>query len=259
MGELFDRYPGEVMQGKDITIKRGHADMFISDRDEVFCYGGICVNTEEAIDKGLFVYPYYMEEKHSTDKKVAERIRGFYRIADGCIYLDEFVDGRFYGERSYKRIDIGFRLPSADTYYGVLLDHKEDEDLTSAVFGLTCYELQKLLEAYAKVFGTYNDYFQYPKLTRSPRSTNFCDMTDVWIPEKFPYVAFKESGQDFSHVSLFGFYRHIQMLTDCRLNSAASRALLQNGADQAVLSRVFTIGRTCWHQERLTKGFKQFS
>lgn len=251
MGELFDRYPGEILKGKDITIKRRYADMFISDQNEVFCYTGICLNTEDVIDKGLFVHPYYMEEKHSTDKKVAEKIRGFYRIADGCIYLDEYVDGLFWGDRNFKQIDIGFRLPSADTYYGVLQDHQEDTELTRAVFGLTCYELQKLLEAYAKVFGTYNDYFQYPKLTRSPRATNYGDMTDVWIPEKFPYIAFNESGQDFSHVSLWGFYRHIQLLTDCSLNSVASRALLQNGADEALLSRVFDLGRTCWHQEKV--------
>ena len=111
----------------------------------------------------------------------------------------------------------------------------------------------KVAEAYAKVFGTYNDYFQYPRLTRSTRATNYCDISDVWIPEKFPYIAFKESGLDFSHVSLWGFYGHIQLLTDCRLNSVASQVLLQNGADEPLLNRVFSLGRTCWHQEKVTK------
>lgn len=253
MGELFDRYPGEVLQGKDITIGREHRTFFVSEKDEVFCYAGICLNEEDAIRRGLFVRPYYMDGLHSTDKKIAGEIRNFYRLADGCIYLDEYVDGHFWGDRNYKRLDVGLRLPSADTYYGVLLDHNEAAELTRAVFGLTCNELQKLLEAYAKVFGTYNDYFQYPRLTRSPRSANYCDMTDVWIPEKFPYIAFKESGQDFSHVSLWGFYRHIQLLTDCRLNSVVSQVLLKNGVDEVLLNRVFSVGRTCWHQEKVTK------
>lgn len=253
MGELFNRYPGEILQGQDITISNGYANLFISERDDVFCYTGICLNEENALHRGLFAYPFYMDGKHSTDKKIANKICKFYRIADGCIYLDEYVDGQFYGDRNYKKIDIGFRLPSADTYYGVLLNQEEDEDLTQAVFGLACYELEKLLEAYAKIFGTYNDYFQYPRLTRSPRATNFCDMTDVWIPEKFPYITFKESGQEFSHVSLWGFYRHIQLLTGCRLNTVVSKVLLQNGADEVLLKRVFRLGENCWHQEKVTK------
>ena len=253
MGELFDRYPGEVLRGKDITIGREDSSFFISERDEVFCYAGICLNEEDAIRRGLFIHPYYMDGQHSIDKKISARIRNFYRLADGCIYLDEYVDGCFWGDGNYKRLEVGLWLPSVDTYYGVLLDHQEDAELTRAVFGLTCYELQKLLEAYAKVFGTYNDYFQYPRLTRSIRSTNYCDMSDVWVPEKFPYITFKESGQDFSHVSLWGFYRHIQLLTDRRMNSVASQALLQSGADEDLLNRVFRIGRTCWHQEKVTK------
>ena len=69
MGELFDRYPGEILKGKDIVIGREHRTFFVSERDEVFCYAGICLNEEEAIHRGLFVRPYYMDEKHSTDKK----------------------------------------------------------------------------------------------------------------------------------------------------------------------------------------------
>ena len=78
-------------------------------------------------------------------------------------------------------------------------------------------------------------------------------MTGLWIPEQFPYVAFNESGCDFSHISLWSFYRHIQLLTRGKLNSAFSQALMKVGACEEVLRRVFDIGRTLFYLEKVTK------
>ena len=85
------------------------------------------------------------------------------------------------------------------------------------------------------------------------RSMNYCDMTDVWIPEKFPYVAFSESGYEFSHISLWGFYRHVQLFTGCKLSSSISQLFLKNGIDEDTLKSLFEIGRSIYHQTKVTK------
>ena len=138
------------------------------------------------------------------------------------------------------------------TSQSVLVNHEEDEELTRKVFGLTYYEITELLEAYAKMMGTDHDYLTYPKLTRSIKNTNFCDITECWIPETFPYIAFNESMYDFSHVSLFGFYRHIQLLTGYKLNSLISRVLIKEGLDEEILKKVFNTGKGIFNQTKVT-------
>lgn len=251
MGELFERYHVEPIKGADVTIGTRFPEIFVSETDEVFCYLGICLNDESR--KYTFMHPYYMQGKHSTDKKIAKEIRGFYRLAEGCIIMDQYVDNGFEGTRLYKKLDVGIRLPYPDTYYAVLVDRKEDTELTRAIFGLTCDELEIILEAYAKIVGTYREYITYPKLTRSMRSMNYCDMTEVWIPEKFPYIAFAESGYEFSHISLWGFYRNVQLFTGNQLRSAISQLFLKTGASEEVLKRLFEIGRRFYFETKVSK------
>lgn len=156
-----------------------------------------------------------------------------------------------------KKVNIGIRFPAVDTYYGVMYDGQEDEILTRAVFGLTYQEIQIVLEAYAKILGTYNIYIQYPRLTRS-RGVNYCELTDVLIPEQFPYITFDESEYDFSHVSLRGFYRHLQLLTKRRLNSLVSKMLLQEGVEEELLKRVLDIGFRSYCQTVVNRSSWQF-
>lgn len=249
MGELFERYNAEPVQGNDITIGNDFPEILISDTDQVFCYFGICL-TDERYRRSLFMCPYDMQGKHSTDKRVSKEIQGFYRLADGCIVLGRYVDNRPYSARIYKRINALIRFPSPGTYYGVLINHEEDEPLTRALFGLTYRELASLLEAYAKVMGTEPP---YPKLTRSISSENYCDLTEALIPAKFPYVALGESGNGFSHVSLWGFYGHVQLLTGCKMESSISQLLLKAGATEEVLQRLFDVGRTIYSQTKVTR------
>lgn len=157
-------------------------------------------------------------DKHSTDKKIAQEIKGFYRLTGGCIILDAYVDDAFRGERLYKKLGVGICFPHPDTYFAVLVDQKED-----------CL------------------------LTRSMRSMNYSDMTDVWIPEKFPYVAFSESGYKFSHISLWGFYRHIQLFTGCKLGSTISQLFLKTGVSTDTLKNLFDIDQSIYYQTKVTK------
>ena len=251
MGRLFEQYHVEPVKGTDITIGNHFPEVFVSETDEVFCYLGICLNDESR--KYTFMHPYYMQRKHSTDKKIAKEIRGFYRLAEGCIIMDQYVDSGFRGDRLYKRLDVGIRFPYPDTYYAVLVDQKEDIELTRTIFGLTCDELETVLEAYSKIVGSYSEYITYPKLTRSMKSMNYCDMTEVWIPEKFPYIAFSESGYEFSHISLWGFYRHVQLFTGNQLRSAISRIFLRTGVSEEVLNKLFEIGRRICLETKVSK------
>lgn len=242
MGELFERFNVEPMQGKDITIGDFFPEIFISETDEVYCYPGICLADEERSIKASFMRPFYMKGRHSDDSSIVDEIDGFYRIIEGCIVLDDYVDRKFHRKQLFKRIKSGIRFPHPDSYYAVFVDREEDEELTRAVFGLTYKELTTLLDAYAKVMDTCYAFYTYPKLTRSIANVNFCDLTECWIPERFPYVTFNENGYDFSHVSLWGMYRHMQLITNRRNNSLFSQALLNCGATEDILNRLFKIG-----------------
>lgn len=250
MGELFNHYDIEPVSGKEITIGDCFPEVYISEFDEVFCYAGICLNDIDDYRRTSFMHPYDMVGKHSTDKNIAKKIKQFYRIADGCILLGDYPDQPFMSKHVYKKVKVGIRFPMPDTYYGVMVNYQEDKALTRAVFGLTYEELTFLLESYGKIMGTYSEYISYPKLTRSIRSVNYCDMTDIWIPEKFPYVAFSESGYRFSHVSLWGFYRHVQLLTGCQMTSVISRLLLKEGVSEETLKDCLNWGKRSFIRQK---------
>ena len=241
MGHLYDRFDIEPIKGKDITIGEHFPEIFVSQSDEVFCYVGVCLNDNEHHRRAVFMHPHYMVGKHSTNDKISKEILGFYRVAKGCIFLDNYLDAGIHSNSQYKKIECGIQFPTTDSYYSVIVNCEDDVELTRGVFGLSHDEITSFLDAYAKTMGTYNDYASYPKLTRSTRTSNFCDMTDIWIPERFPYVAFRESGYDFSHVSLWSFYRHIQMLTGYDIDAAFSRVIIKSGANVEVLKEILNM------------------
>ena len=171
-------------------------------------------------------------------------------------FLDDYVDMNYNSRNFYKKIKVGIKEPCPGSCeYAIIVNREEDEDLTRSVFGLTYGELETLLGAYAKTMGTCGKFYTYPKLTRSINNANFCDITEQWIPKTFPYIAFHDSGCDFSHVSLYGFYRHIQLLTGRKMNSLISRALLKSGIEENVLENVFHIGQNLFDKTKLTRCF----
>ena len=74
MGVLFDQYPGEGKLGSQITISDGDIMLFVSERDEVFLYMGICMNDEDNYYKSLKANPYTMHDLHSTNKAIHDKI-----------------------------------------------------------------------------------------------------------------------------------------------------------------------------------------
>ena len=113
MGHLFDRFDVEPVKGKDITIEDFDCQLFVSETDSVFYYPGMCLYDEDHRGQTSFMRPYYLRGKHSTDDIVTREVKGFYRIVDGCIVLDQYVDDRYYSDRLYKKLNCG--VPIAAT------------------------------------------------------------------------------------------------------------------------------------------------
>ena len=190
--------------------------MYLSQNGKMFCYLGMC-NTD--IDRISFKsWPYYVVGKHTAQCK--KQIRGLFRIQNGCILLTGFVDHDYYNKSYYKQLNNYIvRLPVPNScYFGIEKRielatswyFEENKDLTRACFGLTYAELEYVVKVYAERLGINNAYTQYPRITRSIKRDNYCNLTGLWIPESFPYIAFNDNL--FSHLSLYGFYRHMSML-----------------------------------------------
>lgn len=225
--DFYQQLDSIEQSGKDIVIPSFPYDaIYLSEHGELFCYVGVYSKDKDNIFER---WPHFLVGKHSKDCN--KYINGFFRIKDGCILLSEFIDHEFYNDKKYKSLNkYVVHLPVANScYFGVQKRietnnswcFEENEELTRACFGLTFDELSYLTKFYAENFGIYNDYIQFPRLTRSMKNDNFCDITEIWIPPKFPYIAFGDSGYDFSHVSLFGFYRHIGALLSIRYTPLA--------------------------------------
>jgi hypothetical protein len=132
-------------------------------------------------------------------------------------------------------------LPSGtESYFGVIsrTDREEDEQLTRALFGGTRDEIEAVARAFAPIAGRgYHEMLDLPRVTFSKTRNNRCDVTNGLIPREFPYLAFESAQYDWSHISLFGFYRILSFLCPTRAESPVRRALLDQGVADTVLQR----------------------
>ena len=99
------------------------------------------------------------------------------------------------------------------------------------------------------------------KIRKFGIDNNCTDATNIRKMETMEVEASKQStynipsinGYDFSHVSLGGFYRHIQLLTGLRTTSMFSQSLLKFGVNQETLERVFKIDIFYFYHTKVTK------
>lgn len=222
--DLYTNLEVPEVKGQDIVIPQT-PPIYLSEDGQCFAYLGVIVKDKE--EQHLESWPFYLKGKNS--KQIENDIQGFIRIKSGCLLWSMFLDKDFYASKSFKLLDkYVIKLPvSANIYYSVderiefgsSWEFEENEALTRECFGLTYDELMKLLSIYAEYFGVKNSYCSYPRLTRSTINHNFCDLTGVWIPPQFPYITFNsDSNYKFSHVSLFGFYKMINLLINTSNN-----------------------------------------
>ncbi len=236
-------------RGKDITINTFMPEIFVSQNDNVFCYTGICTK-ENLTPDSCFVHPSYTVGKHSTDEEIINKTQGFYRLINGHFIIDDYLDNGVARNLMYKRLSASIRFPSRSGAYGVFVGETEDRELSRAVFGLCYDEVLALTESYAKALGSYTEFETIPALTRSLKTFRFCELTGVWIPAEFPYVAFDDMA-----VSLYGFYKHIKILTNCRSTSKVSLMLIEKGLDEYILEYLFDIEQFTGYHTRPSRYF----
>jgi len=231
--------------GKNIVIPdSSHKALYLSENGELFWYAGICSkDKEKVLFKG---WPYYLKGKHTKDCE--NHIKGFFRVKSGCILLTGFLDHEYHNNKKYKQLnDYVVHMPVVNScYFGISKrietesswHFEEDEKLSRAGFGPTYTELEYLVRIYAERLGICNMYNQSPKITRSMNNDNFCDITEIWIPPKFPYIALTDAGYDFSHVSLYGFYRHVGALLSMGPNTKALQIFKHKTFGAKIINRI---------------------
>lgn len=243
MGKLYEKIDEEEIMCKDILLPEYFPATYIDQYDEIYCYYGI-------IDKDRFLlhsYPYWLKGIKPSEAK--KNIRGYFRIKKGLIIEDKTFMDEKHGHNSQakcKKIECGLELlRSMNNPYGIYYskDKEIEKELTRKVFGITYEELAKLLYHYNKVFEIVPEtyYSRYPSITRSVKSDNYCDITNMWIPANFPYIAFQESGYYYSHISLYGFCEQVRFITQNYINSTNSKKLIDNGLDKEILESLFNI------------------
>ncbi|MDR1169106.1 MAG: hypothetical protein LBK53_09515 [Heliobacteriaceae bacterium] len=226
--DFYEKMDVKPKFGRNIPFPDSHSHIYISEHGEVHCYTGI-FSTDEDFPPHFQRTPYYWT--NIKTKKYEDYILGFYRIKQGCIILDEFLDQDKYKNTKFKKLDHLLWLPQGSKrYFGISKDYESEDtqEVTREVFGLTQLELNEVTEAYARMFGLYKQDIMadfmgtrnkniYPYDTTSNTKDNYCDITEMWIPPQFPYIKF--SNKEYSHVSLYGFYRHLASLLLPRLYS----------------------------------------
>ena len=243
MGKLYEKIEEEEIICKDILLPKHFPAIYVDEYDNIYCYYGI-------LDKNRFVlesYPYYLKEQKPMDAK--EHIRGYFRLENGMISVDKkFIDekGGFREKVKCKKIPAALQLPSAyNNPYGIYYEKSKEieEELTKKIFGISYNDLSQLIYHFNNCFKmiTQTYYNRYPSITRAIKKDNYCDITEIWIPVGFPYIAFSESGYYYSHISLYGFCQQVKFMTLNYIESSVSKKLIEDGLDSKVLENLFEI------------------
>lgn len=243
MGKLYEKIEEEEIICKDILLPECFPAIYIDKYDNIYCYYGI-------LDKNRFLldsYPYWLEKQKPIDAK--KYIRGYFRLENGTISVDkEFIDekGLFKEQTKCKKIPAILQLPSTNNNpYGVYYKKSKEieEELTKKVFGMSYEDLSQLIYHFNNCFKltTQTYYSRYPSITRAIQKDNYCDITEIWIPAGFPYIAFSESGYYYSHISLYGFYQQVKFITLNYIESSVSKRLIEDGLNSKVLDNLFKI------------------
>lgn len=243
MGNIYERIEEEEIICKDILLPERFPAIYIDEYDNIYCYYGI-------LDKNRFLlesYPYWLKKQSPAEAK--KYIRGYFRLENGLILVDkEFIDkkGLFKEQAKCKKISAAIQLPGTNNNpYGIYYEKSKEieEELTKKIFGISYDDLSQLIYHFNNCFEmiTQTYYSKYPSITRAIKNDNYCDITEMWIPAGFPYIAFCESGYYYSHISFYGFYQQVKFITLNNIKSSVSKKLIENGLNPKVLENVFKI------------------
>lgn len=239
---LFIMLDGDVINSKEVSFQDASDSIFVSETNQVYYYLGY--QNKRKDDADFFHLSKYA--KANRDEEV------FIRLEKGALLFDCFFES--YRPEGYKikKID-KYRVILPDggtsTYFGVYANEYkklsenvseqiwvQNKELERALFGVTYDQLNELLKLFSSVFFSYHEYSNLPRVTRSNKRSNRCDLTGNWIPQNFPYIAFESSEYEFSHVSLNGFYKYLSFLCKDFDHSSLYSLLLKQGADKYALN-----------------------
>jgi hypothetical protein len=230
--------PAAIAQGvlgKDIDLSSWRDSQIALDGNgRTYCYVGYKSEDQQSH------LPYFSPSVALRDRdgRTSFRFVGLFR---GALSLSGF----FRDDQHYRILDDRrVVLPrGASSYFGVISrqDGQEDVALTRAVFGGTSVEIESVATALAKLCGrSHHEMAHLPRLTFSKTQDNRCELSACLIPKNFPYIAFEDAQYDWSHVSLYGFYRLMSFLRPASRSSPISQALLDAGATDELLERFAT-------------------
>lgn len=243
MESIYQRIEEEEIMCKDVLLPECFPAIYIDEYDKIYCYYGI-------LDKNRFLlesYPYWLKKQSPVEAK--KHIRGYFRVENGLILIDEkFIDEKslFKKEVKCKKITAKIQLSGPNNMsYGICYEKSKEieEELTKKIFGISYDDLSQLMYHFNDCFKMIKQscYSRFPSITRSIHSDNYCDITEIWIPAGFPYIAFSKSGEYYSHISLYGFYQQVKFITLNDLSSSISKKLIENGLNPEILKNVFII------------------
>ena len=243
---------------KEAVIPRHFPKVYGGKDGDVIVYlGAIFRDSTEMLIGGC---PFWLEGKHSTDEEANRAIQGFYRLENGVIFQDSFLDKDtlFSFEVSEKNEYVNLPV-SASSYFGICAfkTHEENSAATRQAFGLTYQELCDILDIYGEFFGLGNTHQRFPRVTRSTQRDNCCDLSNAWIPRGFPYITFDENDCPFSHVSLGAFYEHLRLLLFHGSHSVIWKAMVKLGAKEELLECIVDM-RSPWQPPVRYNEFVEF-
>ena len=112
---IYDSVNTESVPAREIVIPEHGTWAFVSER-KLLCYTGVCMK-EERPELMLEMSPYYFTGKHSGDRSVKSKINGFFRLDQGAIILDDFIDEIYNGDEKFKRLPIHVKYPTGAVSY----------------------------------------------------------------------------------------------------------------------------------------------
>jgi hypothetical protein len=235
--------PEGFLLGKEIAIEAMDHRIAITPNGHATYYLGFLNSRLED--------PYIYNITVATHQKDGRSSRKFVELRKGGLFLSSFL-----WDRSHYKIleDRVLRLPvGPHSSYGVY--HREswelDEDLTRQLFGSTQSELEEFLTAFHSAirFPASEQRVWKPFTTTFSKSRgNSCHLTELFIPQGFPFIRLGETQYFGGHISLSGFYRQLALL--CHYYRVGNEIrgegffnlLVQQGAKPETIIRLATAG-----------------
>jgi hypothetical protein len=229
----FEEVDSKVFSGKEFDYKGSDYSIYINKHNQIRHYYGLD-NLKDEHRERLSAAAVPRVNLKKGDWRLI-------RLSHGAL-IHTFGPLDSKGDDLYKIIpDHVVRYPSGlNNNYGVFnrKDSSENEFLTRELFCITQAELEAFLKTFAKLFQAFDERIRYPRTTHSNRNSNTCDISQLWIPVNFPYVAAAESQYFWGHISLFGFFRFISWLCFRREQNRSYSHLISNGVPNELLDRI---------------------